>query len=248
MHELDQFDNTKKRPSRLKTFALQQPEKVFVIFLVVAVFSIGAGIITTRSAIYRPFLVNQEVNTEDHAESLERFADLLEEQRTDTDGDGLPDNLEENVYNTSMYLADSDSDGLSDSEEISRGTNPNCPEGYNCSILEPSGDLDPGVLVPDIFDQEYIASLRQGLIQAGVDPDLVNGYSDQELVDAYQEIIAEAQAGSVEQEIVSGNASADTLRLLLEQGGVSKEILDQLSDDELFAIYAQVVTEQQDAQ
>ena len=47
----------------------------------------------------------------------------------DTDEDGLSDWDELNVYITSPYLADSDSDGIKDGEEISAGTDPNCPTG-----------------------------------------------------------------------------------------------------------------------
>src|SRR3989344_3458461 len=44
----------------------------------------------------------------------------------DTDGDGLNDYDELYIYKTSPYLEDSDSDGVSDSAEIQKGTNPNC--------------------------------------------------------------------------------------------------------------------------
>ncbi|MBP6945218.1 hypothetical protein KBD61_01020 [Patescibacteria group bacterium] len=50
----------------------------------------------------------------------------------DTDGDGLNDWDELNTYRTSPYLADSDSDGLQDGLELSRGTDPNCPQGREC--------------------------------------------------------------------------------------------------------------------
>jgi hypothetical protein len=50
----------------------------------------------------------------------------------DTDGDGLNDWDELNTYRTSPYLADSDSDGLQDGIEVSRGTDPNCPQGRDC--------------------------------------------------------------------------------------------------------------------
>lgn len=44
--------------------------------------------------------------------------------RADTDGDGLSDGLEVNVYGTGPTKADSDGDGLADGEEVGLGTNP----------------------------------------------------------------------------------------------------------------------------
>jgi hypothetical protein len=55
-----------------------------------------------------------------------------EQKRTDTDGDGLSDWHELNVFKTSPYLRDTDSDGEPDNIEIAKGTNPTCPEGQVC--------------------------------------------------------------------------------------------------------------------
>lgn len=54
----------------------------------------------------------------------------------DTDHDGLSDWIEKNVYRTSAYLADSDSDSIPDSVEIAQGTDPNCPQGRQCGVVE----------------------------------------------------------------------------------------------------------------
>ena len=50
----------------------------------------------------------------------------------DTDGDGLSDGDEMQVFNTSPYLTDSDSDGVTDDAEIRAGTDPNCPPDRDC--------------------------------------------------------------------------------------------------------------------
>jgi hypothetical protein len=75
---------------------------------------------------------------------LEQSDRLLAEQRLarqreaelqagkDTDGDGITDLDEINVTKTSPYLADSDSDGVPDGEELRLGTDPLCPEGQDC--------------------------------------------------------------------------------------------------------------------
>lgn len=60
---------------------------------------------------------------------------LAKSQSIDTDKDGLSDFDEITIYKTSPFLADTDGDGLSDKEEIEAGSDPNCPEGKDCSDL-----------------------------------------------------------------------------------------------------------------
>ena len=46
----------------------------------------------------------------------------------DTDGDGLYDGDEVNIYGTDPHLADTDGDGLNDDEEYDLGTDPLDPD------------------------------------------------------------------------------------------------------------------------
>lgn len=46
----------------------------------------------------------------------------------DTDGDGLTDSDEINIYGTNPFLADSDDDGLPDGREVTSGTDPLDPD------------------------------------------------------------------------------------------------------------------------
>ena len=48
----------------------------------------------------------------------------IDPNNADTDGDGLLDGDEVNVYHTNPLKADTDSDGFSDGEEVKRGFNP----------------------------------------------------------------------------------------------------------------------------
>jgi Bacterial TSP3 repeat/Alpha/beta hydrolase of unknown function (DUF900) len=51
----------------------------------------------------------------------------------DTDGDGVDDGLEVNVYHTNPLLADSDGDGIADGWEVQYGLNPLSKDGFNDS-------------------------------------------------------------------------------------------------------------------
>ena len=55
---------------------------------------------------------------------------------TDTDGDGLEDFLEENVYSTDPSDSDSDNDDLNDYSEILNGSDPNDPDSDNDGLFD----------------------------------------------------------------------------------------------------------------
>ena len=44
--------------------------------------------------------------------------------KLDSDGDGLPDSEEIDIYGTNHSIADTDGDGLNDGDEVENGTNP----------------------------------------------------------------------------------------------------------------------------
>lgn len=78
------------------------------------------------------------------------------EVNQDTDGDGLTNSQELTVYKTSPFLADTDGDGFSDGAEVKAGTNPNCPEGKQCSVdgmVQGTEQLAPsGTTTIDLFN------------------------------------------------------------------------------------------------
>lgn len=147
-------------------------------------------------------------------------------KRTDADGDGLSDWDEANLYRTSSYLRDTDSDGIPDNTEIANQTDPNCPKGQVCLLpslsatssasgvgsgLVTGSGMGNGTIVPD----RNPASIRAFLKSQGVsDADLAN-YSDQALLDAYDQSQAafsgSANAGSSNSSSTSASSSAPTL-------------------------------------
>lgn len=140
--------------------------------------------------------------------SQEQQDDALKAQ--DTDKDGLSDYDELNIYNTSPFLEDSDSDGVLDKIEIERGQDPNCPIGKDCtgsvltnpaiavtSSLEANTAASELVSQPTTISSDLIgissifpsdaSSLRQILLESGMDQSMLDQFSDEDLLQAYQE-------------------------------------------------------------
>lgn len=172
---------------------LSKEQKIGLVLLSAFVLlAVTLGLIQMRNTLYSPFALNtsippmigQEVNT---PEAL---------RYRDTDIDGLSDYDELYVFTTSPYLADSDSDGITDKQEVDQGKNPNCAEGKNCignvgenaSTVAGKPDMPTPFNLSDydlsVFDS-IVADpdeLRELLIQSGLEESVVNMISDEELI------------------------------------------------------------------
>jgi hypothetical protein len=95
------------------------------------VFVIGLWVFTLNQQIKSPLVRASSSNAK---QTTTEVNDVAKQKTQDTDGDGLSDYDELNVYSTSPYIEDSDSDGISDGVEVKNGTNPNCPQGTDCNI------------------------------------------------------------------------------------------------------------------
>jgi len=131
----------------------------------------------------------------------------------DSDVDKLSDYDELYVYKTSPYLEDSDSDGFNDYEEIKNGSDPLCPAGQVCTdtettqsqIISPdmidtsvsttsnnSTSSSDEVLVQSLLEGGSDASaLRQLLINAGMDKNILDSISDEDLLKSYQDTLTQ---------------------------------------------------------
>ena len=244
-----------KNNNRFKAILLsysRRPEKVFLVFFVVGLLALGIGVWYSRNTIREPFLVsyedNVEQNTEDNNQALEDFAKLLTERQKDTDGDGLTDYQEINIYKTSAYLVDSDSDRISDKDEIIRGTNPNCTEGEDCSfVYTPDVGIDAEDLIPigdGFVSPEYIASAKVILLQHGYTEADVTTMTNEETVEIYNAMLNDPNSSLNQgQQFVAGGVGVAELRALLLDNGVPEDVLQQISDEDLLNVYAQVLTE-----
>lgn len=189
---------------------LSKEQKIGVILLsVFSVFAIGLGILQIRNTMYAPFALNKKVSPLVKNEITSNEALMYR----DTDKDGLNDFDELYVYATSPYLADTDSDSITDKAEVEKGTNPICPEGQNCAEFGLGGDAVPdngGVLsasstlgpAPSVPDLEALlqdpAQIRKMLIASGLDKKIVDATSDADLLQMVKEVLsATSSAGNV---------------------------------------------------
>ena len=200
------------------------------------------------------------------APSNQAGTELTEEEQMnqlkqkDTDKDGLSDYDELYVYQTSPYLADSDSDGVSDKIEIDKGTDPNCPTGKSCGaeIANPTaGSITTSTLVSPLenmpsIDQLLLQSLfganpdpkalRDFLVKQGIDKNTLDAFSDAELLQTFKELLSVTSTPISSAPTLPDFASlsAKELRDLLRQSGVSEDALNKISDEELMGMVKEI--------
>jgi hypothetical protein len=133
----------------------------FAMFCIISIIGLTFGFRSFGAHLSRPFEIQIAKFAQSPRLILTDERNALEVERlksSDTDGDGISDYEELYLYKTSPYLEDSDSDGFSDSIEISSGNDPNCPSGKECrtpSLVEasaPTSQIDPSSLAkePDL--------------------------------------------------------------------------------------------------
>jgi hypothetical protein len=150
----------------------------------------------------------------------EQSAEIAAQKKTDTDADGVNDYDEINIYKTSPYLNDSDSDGLFDGAEITAGQDPLCGQGETCedeadNVVLPGGsaaldaegaELQARAQALEAAMRELTtlpaAEVRTLLIDSGGDAAVINAMSDDEVIALYQEILVQLDSdGSLDQAV-----------------------------------------------
>lgn len=144
----------------------------------------------------------------------------VQAKKTDTDSDGLSDWDEENIYRTSLYLSDTDSDAVNDNIEIAKRTDPNCPSGQNCGyIYTPIDSSALSGKTSAVANQQALGTASQGVpqrnakeiraylkVQGVSDAQLAN-YTDEMLIQAYDQSMTDVQPAS---STSSGTSSTST--------------------------------------
>ena len=163
-------------------------------FSVFAFIAIVFGFVRLSNNLHLSFISDGAVT----APTSDALLEATKQRITDTDVDGLSDWDELNTYGTSPYLADSDSDGVVDSEEIKNNTDPNCPVGKVCGTsLTPPGAT--AATAPEAVAEQPATApadenltpdeIRAVLKQGGVTDEQLQGATDADLQQLFEEAI-----------------------------------------------------------
>lgn len=220
---------------------LHRTQKIgFALLSCFAVCVLLLGVYQFRTTIYGPFALSPvSEDTTDLTAINQLFDDEQTRlQRIDTDGDGLNDYEELNFYNTSPYIADTDSDGIDDALEIANGSDPICPSGADCELYNPSEDnnaVDATVGVSSLLTDSVDTSdtLLDAIAGAAAVTESVNtnGTPNASATSTatFTTLDPEAQAT-----IAALLTDPEAIRALLRQSGsLSEEQIASFSDDVL---------------
>lgn len=256
------MDDFRLTPNTPPTDPLGEPRSSFITdrrLLTFLILFVAAGLIfgvmRIRSGILSPFVIpaTEEKNTEEALN--ERLIALASK---DTDSDGINDFQELYQTGTSPYLSDSDSDDIQDRAEIEAGTNPNCPEGQNCTSFLPAEDITTNTnqantnastgVNPD--EQITASAIRETLKSSGAPEYLLDATSDEELLNIYQEIsggattTANTNAADTASTLETlQNFTPSDIREMLVSTGADASLLEQVSDADLQEIFNQALQE-----
>jgi hypothetical protein len=207
------FDINRESPSFLNTPAknnleprILSPNKTFFIIFVISLAAIILGFLRLGNVIKSPFALNSSSSSNQSLLNENQIVALASLQNKDTDSDGLSDYDELYKYNTSPYLKDSDSDGYSDKEEIESGNDPNCPSGKDCT--------------------GQAASTTNTSINSNTNSNL------------------NISVSNINSSILTGNISASELRETLKNAGAPEDVLNNTDDATLLQVYQDTLKEQ----
>lgn len=194
---------------------LKNNHAVEIFLLVIGVSALILGFLRFNSTINNVLNQNKTDNknyTDYQEQDLQEILDL---QNRDTDNDSLSDYDEINIYRTSPYLDDTDSDGYSDKQEIENNEDPLCPRGQKCGVqsgdnqqndntknslknnignfdqFQPTNNNNSSGSEKFLSGQASLNEIKQMLLQAGLPIEEINKIPDNEIVKMYYETVAE---------------------------------------------------------
>lgn len=211
------FTNMNQQRERIvirKTRPALSHEQKLVFGLVIAVggLSLLLGSLYMLRHIASPFFIEYSGELYLSQEQQEALV-AQQQQEKDTDEDGLTDYDELYVHGSSPYLRDTDGDGYDDQTEVLAGTDVQCAAGKSCGQedqlpdAQPFDDLtgDDSLSADDSVEslqgiQQAVGELtveeiRELLITAGADAEMVNGVSDEDLQALFTEVYGDLQGG-----------------------------------------------------
>lgn len=214
---------------------LKRNQKIaFIAFVVGAVFLLFMTGASVMDGINAPFkgkvadLIKNKELLQDPTKVQEEY-----EKRTDTDGDGISDWDEQNIYKTSPYLWSTAGDEVPDNVKIALGENPWCKHGEKCTPNPMRFDFATTSLpYTDLINQQNTAQdlnayltnneqLKAGAEQAGANMDLRSQVPKDPAV---------------------------LRKALIDSGKVTQEDLDKLTDEQLMQLVDQAINETEEQQ
>lgn len=189
----------------------------YAVVIACGVLAVTFGMFYMVKHVKAPFIISYTGNkllTGDDAKA----AEVAAQKAADTDGDTVSDYDEANIYGSSPYLTDTDSDGTSDNVEIANNMDPACAKGAACE--DGSDTIVPG------------SSIDDGML------------GDQIAATSAEIAAAEAQAAQLEQmKAMLKGLTPEEIRTTLVSSGADKAQLDAMTDAEVTALYQSVVSE-----
>ena len=225
------FDNSGMEPEPPLKQAGRNQKLAAAGLAVFAVLIVILWSVQLKNNIYGPLNSNTAVSTEQAQIDSQTASDLALKNK-DTDGDGLSDYDELNIYHTSPYLADSDSDGINDGSEVKNGTDPNCPQGRTCAasgVIEGGGAATSTPALPSAGNNALNNIINQSnTINPTGQPSAAGGTAP--LTNDQIQVLKTMDAAS--------------LRQLLLEAGMPQADLDKISDAELMQSYNETLSSQ----
>jgi len=201
----------------------QQPEKqpleknqkiALAVLVFFGLFIISIWAMQFKKSLTEPFVYKGSDNGTEEVENQELNPNDEALKTKDTDIDGLTDWDELNIYKTSPYLEDSDSDSSKDGDEINKGTDPNCPSGQDCTAPVQSG---ASTSTDSLINTNSTSTISTPNLNA-------SGQSEEEL-----------------KKMLEGGMNATSLRQLLINSGMDKQVLGKISDNDLMNNYQELI-------
>ncbi|MFA5051135.1 MAG: thrombospondin type 3 repeat-containing protein [Patescibacteria group bacterium] len=229
---------------------------IIVFFILIGIGAVTLGFLKIKGAIYAPFISYPKQKPLTQEEVLAGL------KVVDTDKDGISNFDEQFKYRTSAYLADSDSDGYSDKQEIDAQSDPLNLNSTPLNKLAAGGEntLEKTFSSPSVgtlnptsdLSNESVQKIRDLLVdKGGLSRDVVDKLDSETLQKLYNE--TKAETGIDLETIATPNTTSgdfsdldiNELRQLLIVQGADQEILNKIDDETLRLMFLQSVQESQ---
>ncbi|MFH1667480.1 MAG: hypothetical protein ABH884_00445 [Candidatus Komeilibacteria bacterium] len=216
-----------------------------LIVIVIFVFSFWQ----TQNHIKAPFKTKKDNNAIASQETIAATQDVEALKKMDTDQDGLSDYLEQYVYGTSAYIEDTDSDGVSDKDEVITGQDPMCAQGTDCTLDITNNAPQIGLNIDQYGSETDI--YKTTLIELGFTATDLDKMSDAEIQTLYDEATSLILSDEGDLNFTDvyttndlENLSVEELKGILIAGGATEADLAGISDQQLMQIFEQVINSQ----